>query len=314
MDAYGKAGGIAEEVFGAIRTVIAFGGADKESKRYNENLIDAKNINIKKGFFSGVGFGLLWFFIYASYALSFWYGVTLVLQERDLPLDEIVYTPGNMFTVFFSVMMGSMSLGVASPFIETFGIAKGAAAKIFQIIERKPEIDPLSFRGIKPSFAHGNITFKNVYFQYPSRPDVKVLEGLSLTIKRGETVALVGSSGCGKSTCVQLIQRFYDPVSGTILLDDNNLYDLNVNWLRARIGVVGQEPVLFATTIYENIRYGYEYATKEQIEEAARMANAHDFILKLPSVSVFFSLNYLSCQVELDYIYNIENIAKSSQR
>lgn len=116
----------------------------------------------------------------------------------------------------------------------------------------------------------------------------QVLEGLNLSIKRGETVALVGSSGCGKSTCIQLIQRFYDPISGEITLDETNIKDLDVNWLRERIGVVGQEPVLFGTTVYENIRYGKEDATKEEIEIAAKAANAHVFIKKLPNVSFHY--------------------------
>lgn len=192
MEAYGKAGSIAEEVFSAIRTVVAFGGQYKESHRYKSNLVDARKINIKRGFFSGLGFGLLWFFIYASYALAFWYGVGLVLEERPLPDSETTYTPGVMFVVFFSVMMGSMNLGMASPYIEAFGIAKGAGAKVYKIIEQKPEIDALEAKGDRPDKIMGNILFKNIRFQYPSRPDVKVLEGINLRINHGETVALVG--------------------------------------------------------------------------------------------------------------------------
>lgn len=103
MSAYAKAGAVAEEVFGAIRTVVGFGGQEKEGERYATNLIDARKINIKKGFFAGLGFGLLWFFIYATYALAFWYGVGLVIDHRSLPPEEIVYTAGTMFTVRFCV-------------------------------------------------------------------------------------------------------------------------------------------------------------------------------------------------------------------
>lgn len=184
--------------------------------------------------------------------------------------------------VFFSVMMGSMNIGMASPYIEAFGIAKGACAKIFKIIEQIPIINPLIPTGkeLRESLSH--IEFRNVEFQYPTRKDVPILRKLNLTIKRGQTVALVGPSGCGKSTCIQLIQRFYDPDGGNVYFNDVDLKDINVNWLRARIGVVGQEPILFGTTIYENIRYGSEKATREQIELAARAANAHIFISKLP--------------------------------
>ncbi|NWS98360.1 MDR1 protein, partial [Mionectes macconnelli] len=131
----------------------------------------------------------------------------------------------------------------------------------------------------------GNLEFKNVYFNYPSRPDVEILKGLNLRISSGQTVALVGSSGCGKSTTVQLIQRFYDPKEGTITIDGQDIKTLNVRYLREIIGVVNQEPVLFATTIAENIRYGREDVTMEEIEKATKEANAYDFIMKLPNVS-----------------------------
>nr|CAD7429698.1 unnamed protein product [Timema monikensis] len=282
LDAYGKAGTIADEVLSSMRTVVAFGGEDKEVERYKSNLVFAKNINIKRGFYNGLGFGLLWFFIYASYALAFWYGVGLVLDERNLPADEQIYTAAVMVTVFFSVMMASMNLGIASPYIEAFGIAKGAGAKVFSVINRVSPINSTSEDGIKPTSIKGSITFNNVHFQYPSRVDVKVLQGLNLTINPGETVALVGSSGCGKSTCVQLIQRFYDPIQGSVSLDGVNIKDLNVAWLRSHIGVVGQEPILFQTTIAENIRFGNEQASIDDIVQAAKKANAHDFIAKLP--------------------------------
>ncbi|NWU39361.1 MDR1 protein, partial [Hylia prasina] len=125
----------------------------------------------------------------------------------------------------------------------------------------------------------GDLEFKNVYFNYPSRPDVEILKGLNLKINSGQTVALVGGSGCGKSTTVQLIQRFYDPKEGTV----RHLKTLNVRYLREVIGVVNQEPVLFATTIAENIRYGREDVTMEDIEKATKEANAYDFIMRLPN-------------------------------
>lgn len=183
-------------------------------------------------------------------------------------------------------MMGSFSFGASSPYIETFGIAKGAASKVFSILDTESKINPMGDSGEQPTKCDGNIMFSNVFFNYPSRPDVNILQGINLDIKKGETVALVGSSGCGKSTCIQLIQRFYDPDSGSIYLDGRNVKELNVNWLRQRVGVVGQEPILFGTTIYENIQYGYLNATKEDIERAAITANAHNFIMKLPDVCI----------------------------
>ncbi|NWH15512.1 MDR1 protein, partial [Grus americana] len=129
----------------------------------------------------------------------------------------------------------------------------------------------------------GNLEFQNVYFNYPSRPDVEILKGLNLKVSCGQTVALVGGSGCGKSTTVQLIQRFYDPKEGMVTIDGQDIKTLNVRYLREIIGVVNQEPVLFATTIAENIRYGREDVTMEEIEKATKEANAYEFIMKLPN-------------------------------
>ncbi|CAF5135231.1 unnamed protein product, partial [Rotaria sp. Silwood1] len=125
-----------------------------------------------------------------------------------------------------------------------------------------------------------------VNFASPARPDVFVLRNLTLTICSGQTIALVGSSGSGKSTCISLLLRFYEPLSGCIAINNRSITDCNVKQLRQKIGVVSQEPILFATSIYENIRFGKENATKAEIEEAARQANAHDFIMQLPNVCI----------------------------
>lgn len=282
LDAYGSAGSIAEEVFSSIRTVVAFGGQSKEIERYDENLIFAKNNNIKRSMFAAIGFGLLWFIIYSSYALAFWYGVGLILRDRGLG-DDAVYTPGNMVTVFFSVMTGSMNFGISSPYIEAFGISKAAGSRIFQVIDNTPEINLSKGNGETIDNLKANIKLKNVHFHYPSRKDVPILQGLDIDIHAGETVALVGASGCGKSTVVQLIQRFYDPIQGEVFVDGRNIKDLDLTWLRSNIGVVGQEPILFGTSISENILFGNRNATQEDIKRAAKKANAHEFIKALPN-------------------------------
>ena len=132
----------------------------------------------------------------------------------------------------------------------------------------------------------GEIELKDVEFEYPSRPGVKVLQGLSMSVKPGQTLALVGPSGCGKSTVVSLIERFYDPLSGSLSLDGSEVRDLNIRWLRSQVGIVSQEPVLFDTTIAENIRYGANFreVSDEEVVEAARAANIHTFIESLPQV------------------------------
>ena len=132
----------------------------------------------------------------------------------------------------------------------------------------------------------GKVEVREVKFSYPSRPDVEVLKSLSLLVEPGKTLALVGPSGCGKSTVVSLIERFYDPSDGGLSLDDRGLRDLNIKWLRSQIGLVSQEPVLFDTSIAENIRYGANFreVTDEEVIEAAKAANIHSFIETLPEV------------------------------
>uniref|UniRef100_A0A668RTY9 ABC-type xenobiotic transporter n=1 Tax=Oreochromis aureus TaxID=47969 RepID=A0A668RTY9_OREAU len=271
--AYAKAGAVAEEVISSIRTVFAFSGQEKEIERYHKNLEDAKRMGIKKAISANISMGVTFLFIYLSYALAFWYGSTLILNGE--------YTIGTVLTVFFSVLTGAFSLGQTSPNIQTFASARGAAYKVYNIIDHVPSIDSYSEAGYKPESIKGDIEFKNVHFSYPSRDDIKVLNGLNLTVKRGQTFALVGSSGCGKSTTIQLLQRFYDPQEGNVI-DGHDLRSLNVRHLREMIGVVSQEPILFATTITENIRYGRTDVTQEEIVQAAKEANAYDFIMKLP--------------------------------
>uniref|UniRef100_A0A673ASJ7 ATP-binding cassette, sub-family B (MDR/TAP), member 4 n=1 Tax=Sphaeramia orbicularis TaxID=375764 RepID=A0A673ASJ7_9TELE len=274
QSAYAKAGAVAEEVLSAIRTVFAFNGQDKEIERYHRNLEDAKNMGIKKAISANIAMGFTFLVIYLSYALAFWYGSTLVLSGE--------YTIGNVLTVLFVVLIGAFVLGQTSPNIQAYASARGAAHKVYSIIDRVPSINSFSEDGFRPDSIKGNIEFKNIHFCYPSRPDIKVLDNMSLSVKTGQTVALVGSSGCGKSTTIQLLQRFYDPQEGSVFIDGHDIRTLNVSYLRQMIGVVSQEPILFATTIAENIRFGRLDVTQEEIEKAAKEANAYDFIMDLP--------------------------------
>ncbi|ELU12562.1 hypothetical protein CAPTEDRAFT_117973, partial [Capitella teleta] len=275
LDAYARAGAVAQEVLSSLRTVIAFGGQAKECKRYNDNLAIAKKFGVKKTTASGGGMGMIYFIIFACYALAFWYGSKLVREEEH-------YTAGVMLTVFMAVVFGAFGLGNAAPNLKNVATARGAAYSLWEILDRQPLIDSSSPEGEKLGQVDGNIEFKEVHFKYPSRPDVPILRGLNLKANVGQTVALVGPSGCGKSTTVQLLQRFYDPCEGEILIDGHNIKDLNIKFLRDHIGLVSQEPILFATTIRENIQYGRENVTDAEIEQATKMSNAYDFIMKLP--------------------------------
>ncbi|KAK2512847.1 hypothetical protein Q9233_015921 [Columba guinea] len=276
LSAYAKAGAVAEEILTAIRTVVAFNGQQKALAKYDANLDMARSVGVKKSITTNTSLGVSQFLIFGSYALAFWYGTKLTVEEKEN------YDIGNVLIVFFSVIVGAFSLGQAAPNLESVAKARGAAYEIYQIIDKKRLIDSSSKEGYKPDKLIGEIEFRNIHFSYPSRPDVKILRGLNLKVQAGKTIALVGASGCGKSTTVQLLQRFYDPVQGEITLDGQDIRALNVKWLRENIGIVSQEPVLFATTIAENIRYGREDISDAEIEQAAKEASAFDFISKLP--------------------------------
>ncbi|KAK5891393.1 hypothetical protein CgunFtcFv8_018649 [Champsocephalus gunnari] len=275
LQAYAKAGAVADEVLTSIRTVAAFGGEAKEVQRYDRNLILAQRWGIRKGLIMGFFTGYMWLIIFLCYGLAFWYGSSLVLDTEE-------YTPGTLLQVFFGVLIAALNLGQASPCLEAFASGRGAATIIFETIEREPEIDCLSEAGYKLEKVKGDIEFHNVTFNYPSRPDVKILDQLSVAVKSAETTAFVGPSGAGKSTAIQLIQRFYDPKEGMVTLDGHDIRGLNIQWLRSLIGIVEQEPVLFATTIAENIRYGRPDVPMEDVIGAAKQANAYNFIMDLP--------------------------------
>ncbi|OON15699.1 ABC transporter, ATP-binding protein, partial [Opisthorchis viverrini] len=234
--------------------------------------------------------------IFCSTALIFWYGIKLVLEEQ--------YDPGAVVIIFFNILLGTISIGTAMPNYEYFAAAKSSAVEIFNTIQRNPPIDKRR-EGKKLSGIKGELDIRDVSFAYESRPTTKpysliclpvdiakaewqnfplsqILENLSLKVEPGQTIAFVGQSGSGKSTIIHLLQRFYDSVSGQILVDGHDIRDLDLQWYRSQVGVVEQETFLFAGTVEENIRMGNLNATQLQIVEAAKLANAHDFILQLP--------------------------------
>ncbi|NWI13941.1 MDR1 protein, partial [Crypturellus soui] len=276
LSAYAKAGAVAEEILTSVKTVVAFNGQKKAIEKYDANLESAKSVGVKKSITTNTSLGVSQFLIFGSYALAFWYGTKLIDEERD------TYDIGSVLIVFFSVLVGAFSLGQAAPNLESVANARGAAYEVYKIINKKRLIDSSSQEGYKPDKIIGEIEFRNIHFNYPSRPDVTILKGLNLKVQTGKTIALVGASGCGKSTSIQLLQRFYDPNEGEVTLDGRDIRTLNVKWLRENIGIVSQEPVLFATTIAENIRYGREDVSDAEIEQAAKEANAFDFISRLP--------------------------------
>ncbi|KAL4712175.1 hypothetical protein ACJJTC_011036 [Scirpophaga incertulas] len=278
--AYGTAGKVAEEALAAIRTVRAYNGEQTELNRYTSALSGAGHAASRRGLWAAGGAGLSWLLTYALNAVVFAYGAILCAQYMDLPPHLQRYHPGIMLTILFSTFMAAQNIAMCQPHLEIFSAARGAAKSLYKLLERKSAINAMDSKGIKPKKFKGDITFENIYFNYPARPDVKVLRGLTLKVNAGETVALVGGSGCGKSTLLQLLQRLYEPLSGRVAVDGITVSDLDLHHFRTSIGVVGQEPVLFTGTVRENIAIGLD-VTEEQIIAAAKTAYAHHFISKL---------------------------------
>uniref|UniRef100_A0A1I7VKX3 ATP-binding cassette sub-family B member 2 n=1 Tax=Loa loa TaxID=7209 RepID=A0A1I7VKX3_LOALO len=264
MRTYDEAGAVANKVISNIRTVTSFNAQYAEVIRYKDRLKYARKIGMKGVFIIGITMGFYVFVTFSSMAVVFWYGTNLVMEGK--------ITPGTVFTVFWAITIGTIRLGQAIPQVGVFTAAKLAAGEIFQIIDMEPKINCMSSHGLIPSHVEGRIELRDIHFCYPSRPHVNP----------GSTVALVGQSGAGKSTIIGLLLRFYKQQAGTITLDGIPISDLNIEWLRNKIGLVSQEPVIFATTVEENLKLNNEALTENDMIEACRIANAHDFIMKLP--------------------------------
>ncbi|KAJ6843704.1 ABC transporter B family member 19-like [Iris pallida] len=274
-ESYANAGIVAEQAIAQVRTVYSFVGESKALNAYSEAIQNTLKLGYKAGMAKGLGIGCTYGIACMSWALVFWYaGVFIRNGQTD---------GGKAFTAIFSAIVGGMSLGQSFSNLGAFSKGKAAGYKLMEIIRQKPTIiqDPCDGKCLDE--VHGNIELKDVAFSYPSRPDVLIFRDFSLFFPAGKTVAVVGGSGSGKSTVVALIERFYDPNQGQVLLDNVDIRTLQLSWLREQIGLVNQEPALFATTILENILYGKPDATISEVEAAASAANAHSFIALLPS-------------------------------
>jgi ABC-type multidrug transport system fused ATPase/permease subunit len=272
QDAYGVVGGISQEAFTQIRTIASFGSEKREIDRYCEKLKPTKKYGIIKSNAMGIILGVLFGIIFSSLSIIFIGGTHYIYKGE---MDR-----AGVFRVFIGILMGVTMISALSTIITAFGQASGAAMKLFEIIERKPSINS-DVGEIPKEPLQGYIQFDNVVFNYPARPDVDVLKGISFSCQPGQTIALVGASGSGKSTIVQLLEKFYQKKSGRILIDGKDIEEYNIRWLRSQIGLVSQEPTLFDTTIAKNISILKPEASQEDIEAAAKLANAHEFILKL---------------------------------
>lgn len=271
QDALADSTTVAEETISGVRTVRAFAREDQEVARYRAAVEASFEVARRRARVIAMLRGLIGFGGYGAIAVVLWFGGNM-LVDGSLSIGELTSFLLYTLTVAFS-------LGALSGLYEDFMKALGASERVFELIDRRPAVTGGSER---PAQVRGEVRLTEITFAYPTRPDVPVLNKLSLSLEPGQVVALVGPSGGGKSTVAALLSRFYDPQGGRITLDGHDYASLDIRWLREQVGVVSQEPILFATTILDNIRYGRPGASEEDVIAAAKAANAHDFITSFP--------------------------------
>ncbi|CAI5527639.1 unnamed protein product, partial [Closterium sp. Naga37s-1] len=267
-----EANSAASEALSNIRTVRAFSTEVVERERYESKTMAAMAKGVRDALaYSGAVAINNWLDLGAS-VLILWYGGVLVM-EGHMRLGQLIAFQlyWNLIqSGYQSIMSVLMSLTKAS----------GAAQRVLSLIDSLPDIDPDA--GTKVSTLQGSIRMEDVHFHYQMRPEHPVLKGVSLHVDAGQVLALVGRSGGGKSTVVHLLMRFYDPVQGRIVMDGRDLRELNLRSVHAHMGLVAQDTQMWACSIEENIAYGLPSYTRAEVEEAAKHANAHDFITKFP--------------------------------
>ncbi|PIC44333.1 hypothetical protein B9Z55_004732 [Caenorhabditis nigoni] len=269
-----KAGGVISEALKDVRTVQAFNGQEEIIQKYGKAHEKSATYSLNENLYVEATWSCCNMVIFTIFGFVIRYGA-------ELYYDKEILDVGMIFTVLF-VSISSASIASSSAQICNDVLkARVAARQIYRVIERFPKIDAMSTEGQKLSNVSGRVEFKNVHFRYSTRKDAKILDGFNLTVKPGTSVALVGHSGCGKSTAFKLLTRLYEQEEGHILIDGHDIKFLNIEWLRKTVGVVQQEPNLFKDTIRENLLKGNPKATEDEMVYAAQMANAHDFIMKL---------------------------------
>ncbi|CAN6238400.1 unnamed protein product [Urochloa humidicola] len=268
----GPAAAVAQQAVSSARTVQAFAAEAATVARFSAALRESARIGLRMGLAKGVTVGSN-AVTFAIWAFNVWYGSRLVMYHG--------YPGGTVFAVSSIIVHGGLALGNALSNLKYLSEASAAAERIQEVIRRVPKIDSGSDAGEELADMAGEVEFRSVAFCYPSRPESPVLVNFSLRVPAGRTVALVGGSGSGKSTAIALLERFYDPSAGAVALDGVDIRRLRLGWLRAQMGLVSQEPALFAMSIRDNLLFGKEDATAE-VDAAARAANAHGFIAQLP--------------------------------
>ncbi|XP_016860656.1 bile salt export pump isoform X6 [Homo sapiens] len=269
-------GQITNEALSNIRTVAGIGKERRFIEALETELEKPFKTAIQKANIYGFCFAFAQCIMFIANSASYRYGGYLISNE-GLHFSYV-------FRVISAVVLSATALGRAFSYTPSYAKAKISAARFFQLLDRQPPISVYNTAGEKWDNFQGKIDFVDCKFTYPSRPDSQVLNGLSVSISPGQTLAFVGSSGCGKSTSIQLLERFYDPDQGKVMIDGHDSKKVNVQFLRSNIGIVSQEPVLFACSIMDNIKYGdnTKEIPMERVIAAAKQAQLHDFVMSLP--------------------------------
>ncbi len=274
QDRVADVGSYAEENLNAIRTVQAFVHEDIDRSYFSRN-VEGAFITAMRRIFARASLGaVVILLVFGAIATVVWAG------GRGVIAGDI--TPGALSAFIFYAIMVAASVGAMTEVLGDLQRAAGATERLIEILEMSPDIKAPANPKPMPVPARGAVSFEDVTFHYPSRPDTAALKGLNLNVTPGEHVALVGPSGAGKTTVFQLLLRFYDPRSGVVRIDGMDLREVDPRDARARIGLVAQDPVIFAADAMENIRYGRPGASDDEVKAAAEAAAAMEFIAKLP--------------------------------
>ncbi|CAD5229829.1 unnamed protein product [Bursaphelenchus okinawaensis] len=265
-----RSGALLQEAIMNVRTVQSCNGQPQLIQKYRKLLRSARHYAMKGFVAHGLFDGIFFIIVYLFYAIGIYVGGLLYF-------DQLV-TAGDVFVVTSLMMTGTYFLGSMSPHFMAVFKARVAVAVLYKKINRVPQIDSYSTEGATLPHPKGKLEFRNVKFSYPGRNRNTVLKGVSWVVQPGETVAIVGKNGCGKSTSINLLTRIYDCTEGQVLIDDKDIKTLKIHSLRKNIGLVPQEPVLFSGTIADNIQLGNPHISKQRIAWACQMANAHHFI------------------------------------